>query len=149
MIKKSQTGMTIIVKTVTRLTTGLILLFGIYIVFHGHISSEGGFAGGVIIALSLIHLMLAYGKEVALKKMNEKLSELLENIGVIVFMIIAVLGLFYGGYFLSDFLGKGKPFNLFSAGTMLLYNIAIGMIVGAGLFTVFMTLVFFRSKKND
>ncbi|MDD5687762.1 MAG: MnhB domain-containing protein [Elusimicrobia bacterium] len=149
MIKKSQTGMTLIVKTVTRLTTGLILLFGIYIVFNGHIESEGGFAGGVIIALSFIHLMLAYGKEVTLKKMNEKLSEILENLGAIIFIICTVLAMFSGGYFLSNVLGKGKPFELFSVGTMLIYNIAISLIVSAGLFSIFITLVFFRSEKND
>ncbi|MFH0948812.1 MAG: MnhB domain-containing protein [Elusimicrobiota bacterium] len=148
MIEKSKTGMTIIVKTVTRLTTGLILLFGIYIVFHGHISSEGGFAGGVIIALSFIHLMLAYGREIVLKKMSEKVSELLGNIGTVIFIIIAVLGLFTGGYLFFDFLGKGQPFNLFSAGIMPLCNIAISLIVSAGLFTIFLTLVFFRSEKK-
>ncbi len=148
MIEEPKTGMNIIVKTVTRLTTGLILLFGIYIVFHGHILSEGGFAGGVVIALSFIHLMLAYGREIVLKKMSEKVSELLGNIGAVIFIIIAVLGLFTGGYLFFDFFGKGKPFNLFSAGLMPLYNIAISLIVGAGLFTVFVTLVFFRSEKK-
>lgn len=46
-------GMTLIVKTVTRLTLGFILLYGIYISLNGHISPGGGFAGGVIVALSL------------------------------------------------------------------------------------------------
>ena len=149
MIEKPQNGMTLIVKTVTRLTTGLILLFGIYIVFHGHIASEGGFAGGVIIALSFVHLMLAYGKEIALRKMSEKASELLENIGAVIFMLISLLGLFSGSYFFLNSLNKGRAFSLFSAGIMPLCNIAIGLIVGAGLFTIFTTLVFFRGKKND
>ncbi len=43
--KENQAGMTLIVKTITRLTVGLILLFGIYIVLHGHLSPGGGFAG--------------------------------------------------------------------------------------------------------
>ena len=148
MIEKPKTGMTIVVRTVTRLTTGLILLFGIYTVFHGHISTEGGFAGGVIIALSLILLMLAYGREVALKKLSEKTVALLGNLGAVVFVILAVTGLFTGGYLFFDALGKGKPFDLFSAGAMPIYNIAISLIVGAGLFTIFTTLVFFRSDKK-
>ena len=58
MIKRPEEGMTLIVKTITRLTVGLIMLFGIYIVLHGHLTPGGGFAGGVIVALSFIHLML-------------------------------------------------------------------------------------------
>ena len=43
-------GMTVIVKTITGLISGLILLFGIYIVAHGHLTPGGGFAGGIIIS---------------------------------------------------------------------------------------------------
>ena len=62
MSREHDKGMSVIVKTITRFTVGLILLYGIYILTHGHLSPGGGFAGGVISALSFIHLMLAYGK---------------------------------------------------------------------------------------
>ncbi len=91
-------GMSLIVKTVTRLTVGLILLFGIYIVLHGHLSPGGGFAGGVIIALCFVHLMLAFGKDVAVKKMSKNLASNLESIGALMFLSIALLG-FFGGSF--------------------------------------------------
>ena len=58
-------GMTLIVKTVTRMTLGFILLYGIYLALNGRISPGGGFVGGVIISLAFIHIMLAFGKEVA------------------------------------------------------------------------------------
>ena len=47
MSKEHGDGMSVIVKTVTRLTVGLIFLYGIYIVLHGHLTPGGGFAGGV------------------------------------------------------------------------------------------------------
>jgi multicomponent Na+:H+ antiporter subunit B len=144
MTKKTGSGMSIIVKTITRLTTGLILLYGIYIVFHGHIASEGGFAGGVIIALSFIHLMLAYGKEVALKKISEKASFLLANTGAILFMGTALLGMAFGGVFFQNIPGKGRMFELFSAGILPLSNIALSLIVAFGIFTIFGALVFFK-----
>ncbi|MBL7131960.1 MAG: MnhB domain-containing protein, partial [Candidatus Omnitrophica bacterium] len=105
---KKEVGMTLIVKTITRLTVGLILLFGIYIVLHGHISPGGGFAGGLIIALSFIHLMLAFGREAALKRLSEAKAAVLESVGALLFLIIAVLG-FTGGYFFLNFINKGKP----------------------------------------
>jgi len=137
---KPKEGMTLIVKTVTRLTVGLILLYGIYIVLHGHISPGGGFAGGVIIALSFIHLMLAFGKDYALKKLDDVKASILESAGAIMFLTIAILG-FLGGYFFFNFINKGSPFNLFSAGIIPLCNIAISLKVGAGLFAVFLALV--------
>ena len=140
MSKEHDKGMSLIVKTITRLTVGLILLYGIYIVSHGHVSPGGGFAGGVIIALSLIHLMLAYGKEEAFKRLSKAAASLFENIGAILFLTIAVLG-FTAGWFFFNFLPKGEPFKLFSAGIIPLCNIAISFKVGAGLFSIFVALV--------
>lgn len=146
--KEKEEGMSLIVKTVTRLTVGLILLYGIYIVFHGHISPGGGFAGGVIIALSFIHLMLAYGKEVAFKKLSKATASFFESLGAILFLTIALLG-FTGGYFFLNFILKGEPFRLFSAGIIPLCNIAISMKVGAGLFGIFVALVLLKLKSEN
>lgn len=145
---KKEVGMTLIVKTITRLTVGLILLFGIYIVLHGHISPGGGFAGGLIIALSFIHLMLAFGREAALKRLSEAKAAILESIGALLFLVIAVLG-FTGGYFFLNFINKGKPFNLFSAGIIPLCNIAIAIKVGVGLFSIFIVLVILQKDRKE
>jgi len=149
MSREHEKGMSVIVKTITRLTIGLILLYGIYIVAHGHVSPGGGFAGGVIIALSFVHLMLAYGKEVALNKLPKKAASFFESTGAMLFLGIAILG-FTGGYFFLNFLAKGEPFRLFSAGIIPLCNIAISLKVGAGLFAIFAALVLltFETEKK-
>jgi len=149
MIDNPKTGMTLIVKTITRLTIGLILLFGIYIIFHGHLSPGGGFAGGVIVALSFVHMMLAFGKDVAVTKISKNLASNLESIGALMFLSVALLG-FLGGTFFMNVLAKGTPFRLFSAGTILLSNISIGIKVGVGLFAIFLALVVLeRAKKEE
>jgi len=142
MIKQDE-GMTLIVKVITRLTVGFILLFGIYIVLHGHLSPGGGFAGGVIVALSFIHLILAYGGKFAFKKLNQIKASFLENIGAIMFLTIALLGII-GGFFFLNFLNKGEPFHLASAGIIPFCNIAICFKVGAGLFLIFIALTLFK-----
>lgn len=147
-MKNKEVGMTLIVKTITRLTVGLILLYGIYIVLHGHLSPGGGFAGGVIIALSFIHLMLAFGKEVALRKLSEAMASFFESIGAVIFLAIALLGFMGGYFFFNFFIQKGKPFNLFSAGIIPLCNIAISLKVGAGLFAIFVVLVLFKGSES-
>jgi len=146
MIDNPKTGMTLIVKTITRLTVGLIMLFGIYIILHGHLSPGGGFAGGVIVALSFVHLMLAFGKDVAVARISKNTASNLESIGALMFLSIALLG-FLGGSFFLNILPKGTPFNLFSAGIIPLCNIAIGIKVGVGLFAIFLALVVLERSK--
>jgi multicomponent Na+:H+ antiporter subunit B len=148
LIENPKAGMSLIVKTITRLTVGLILLFGIYIVLHGHLSPGGGFAGGVIIALSFVHLMLAFGREVALTKINKNLAAILESAGGLLFLSIALIGFLAGSFFLN-FLAKGTPFKLFSAGTIVLSNIAISLKVGVGLLAIFLALVISEKPKRE
>lgn len=136
-------GMTVIVKTVTRLTAWLILLYGIHITLHGHISVGGGFAGGVIVALSFIHLMLAYGGEAVFRRISKRRISLWATVGALMFLAIALAGL-SDGYFFRNFLPPEQPFHLFSAGTIPLSDIAISFIVCAGLFAVFVALVTMR-----
>lgn len=147
-MKDKQSGMTLIVKTITRLTVGLILLYGIYIVLHGHLTPGGGFPGGVIIALSFIHIMLAFGKDTALKRLDQVRASFFESLGAIMFLGIALLS-FLGGYFFLNFLKKGEPFSLFSAGIIPLCNIAIAFKVGAGLFLIFVALVVLTKTEEE
>lgn len=149
MIDDRDTGMSIIVKTVTRVTVGLIFLYGIYIVLHGHISPGGGFAGGVIIALSLIHIMLAFGRTVALKKVSAAAAALFESAGALIFLGIGIAGFAVGAFLLNFFTKKGEAFSLFSGGVILPLNIAISLKVAAGLFAIFVALVILRSADEQ
>ena len=147
-MKRPDKGMTLIVKEVTRLTVGLILLFGIYIMLHGHITPGGGFTGGVIVALSFIHLVLAYGGDYAYGKMNKSRSSFSEGLGALLFLGIALLG-FTGGYFFLNFISKGEPFHLSSAGIIPLCNIAICLKVWAGLYLIFVFLTTFQPGRKE
>jgi len=127
-------GMTIIVKTVTRLTLGFILLYGIYIALNGHIAPGGGFAGGVIVALSFVHVMLAFGKEVALKRLRAKNLRIIICIAALTFLLV-VLSRFGGARHLLD-----------SEITIPLAEMAI---VGAGLFAIFVALALLAKGDKD
>jgi len=139
-----ETGMSLIVKRITKVTVSLIFLYGVYIMLHGHLTPGGGFAGGVIIALSFIHLMLAFGKDAAFNKLNEAAVSVFESFGGLMFLGIALLGLMSGAYFFMNVLPKGEPFDLFSSGIIILGNIAIFIKVGAGLFAIFIALAILR-----
>ena len=122
--------MTLIVKTVTRLTLGFILIYGVYIGMAGHSSPGGGFAGGVIIALSLVHIMLAFGKDVALHRIHRGMLRVLVGSGGLVFLYIVLCdpNMAFGGIALP---------------------ICEMLIVGAGLFGIFVALVLLSKGHRD
>jgi len=143
-MNNERNGMTLIVKTAAKLAVGAILMYGIYIVVHGHVSPGGGFAGGVIIALAFVLIMLAFGKEFSMKKAPASMVSLFESLGALMFLAIALIGYFGGYFFLNFFTKKGEPFTVFSAGIIPLCNIAISLKVGAGLFAIFTVLVILK-----
>jgi len=135
-------GMTSVVKTICRFVMGIIFMFGAYIVLYGHLTPGGGFAGGIILASGYILLTLSFGKELGLDKLSDTWASILDNSGALMFLIIALLG-FSGGYFFLNFLGRGRMFDLISAGSIPLSNIAIGIKVTASVFAVFIALSIF------
>lgn len=143
-------GMTKIVKTITRPVKVLIIMFGVYITLTGHLSPGGGFAGGVILASAYILLMLAYGRRQAEDALPLSKVSKLDCIGALAFAMIAVAGYIFGGGFFVNFLSQfGQRFNLLSSGTIPLSNIAIGLKVGASLFLVIFLLSAFRYSDGD
>ncbi len=103
-----------------------ILLLGIYIFLHGHLTPGGGFQGGAIIASGFLLNYLACPE----KRINENSFKAIESIGGLIFVIMGLLGLLIGGYFLLNFLPKGIPNTLLSSGIIPIIYIAIGLKVG-------------------
>ncbi len=133
-------GLSVIVKTVARIVAGFIFLYGGYIIVHGHLTPGGGFAGGVIVAASFILLVLAFGAAEIKEKTSYIVSSIFESLGGVMFLLVALLGLFSGVFFFTNVLPKGTPLKILSAGIIPLCNIAIGIKVGAGLLSIFLAL---------
>jgi len=140
MKKNKQSGMTFIVKTITNLIIGFMMVFGAYIVLYGHITPGGGFPGGVMIALAYILITLAYGRKVVESMVSGIAGSIADDFGALIILILGLIGLWIGGTFLFNFLPKGTPFSLFSAGNIILYNLAIMVKVGMSLYIVFLAL---------
>jgi len=144
-------GMTLIVKNISTWVKILIFLFGIYITLFGHLTPGGGFAGGVILACSYILLTLAFGRRAADENLPLSLASRLDCIGALLFWAIALTGLVYGaGSYFYNWLHReiltshDAAFDLVSAGTIPLSNMAIALKVGASLFMVFLVLAAFQ-----
>ena len=140
-------GMSEIVQTVARWLRGPILLYGIYVVLHGHLTPGGGFAGGVIVACGFILLTLANGQRFSLHLFSKTAASTFDSAGILIFLGLAVSGLLAGGrVFFENFIAtpEAARFTLFSAGTIPLSNIGLGLKVASSLFLVFAVLAALR-----
>lgn len=143
MIRKDKgPGMSMIVQTVARWLKGPILLFGIYIVFYGHLTPGGGFGGGVIIASAFILIMLARGAEHGHGIFSKGAASRLDSGGLLAFLTLGWLGTWYASTFFDNFIETPDQahFTLFSGGIMPMMNIALGFKVASALFLVFAVL---------
>jgi multicomponent Na+:H+ antiporter subunit B len=120
----------LILYTGCRFLFPLIMIFGTYIFVHGHLTPGGGFQGGAIIASGFLLTMLGCWKWRGIHKTSFKITE---SIAGLVFVIVGLLGLLYSGYFLANYLPKGVPNELFSAGIIPIIYVAIGFKVGTEL----------------
>jgi multicomponent Na+:H+ antiporter subunit B len=112
---------------------GPIVLFGIYITAHGHLTPGGGFQGGVILASAALMVYLS-GEYVTLRRVRpESVLDLAESAGAGGYVIVGLAGLITGGVFLANtLLPLGQPGTLLSAGMIPLINASVGLEVAGG-----------------
>jgi len=126
-----------IVKIFTRKLFPFILLYGCYLISHGHLSPGGGFQGGVIFGSAIILLGLVEGIRITEKRFREDILSLVKNVGMLIFILTGFSGMFLGYAFLSDFLPQGNVGTVPSAGLILFLNLTIGFMVGTGIAVIF------------
>jgi len=127
----------LVLYTGCRLLFPLILVFGSYIFIHGHLTPGGGFQGGAIIASGFLLIYLGCRE----RRISRVASNIAESLGGLVFVVIGLFGLVFGGYFLLNFLPKGTANTLFSAGIIPIIYIAIGFKVGSELASIIDNLI--------
>ena len=127
--RRKREAPSLIVVTGARALFPLIVLFGAYIFLHGHLTPGGGFQGGAVIASAFLLLYLARPEQT----LSRGALSVAEGGGGLVFVVVGLLGLACTGYFLQNFLPKGQPNLLLSAGIIPLIYVAIGVKVGSEL----------------
>ena len=120
-----------ILRVVTRFLIPLIMLFALYIQFHGEYSPGGGFQAGVIFAAAWILFALVFGLEEALAVIPAGAQKVLATIGVLLYAAIGVLGVALGGKFLDYApLVPGAPQGAQQTGIVLV-ELGVGITVAA------------------
>ncbi|MFL5734861.1 MAG: MnhB domain-containing protein [Chloroflexia bacterium] len=117
------------------------VLFGVYIVTHGHLTPGGGFQGGAIIVSALALVYLAAGFKMFKRLIPHQLVDLGEGLGAGGFVIIGLAGIAAGATFLENVLPTGETGDVLSGGTIWLISVTTGLEVAAGLYLVIHTFL--------
>jgi multicomponent Na+:H+ antiporter subunit B len=120
------------VRVVGLALVGPVVLFGGYVVTHGHLTPGGGFQGGVVLATAALLVYLS-GEYVTLRRVSPQVAtDAAESVGAGAYVAIGLLGVAAGATFLANVLPLGQPGALLSAGTIPLINLAVGLEVAGG-----------------
>jgi multicomponent Na+:H+ antiporter subunit B len=133
-----------LLETIVKLLMPIIMVYGIFIILHGHVTPGGGFSGGAILGAGLILYGITFGEKASLKLFPHKLSKILESGGVLTYLVIGFIGLLVSGAFLTNLgsvFNPGTPGSILSAGMIPLLMIAIGLKVGSTMMTLFTHLL--------
>ena len=120
-----------LVQTGARLLVGPMILFGIYIFVHGHLTPGGGFQGGAVIASAVLLLLLADRD----RELPHGLMSWLESLSGFGFVVAGLVGLAVAGSFLANrgVAPLGEWNRLFSAGLIPIVYVFVGLKVGSEL----------------
>ncbi|MDX1593528.1 MAG: Na(+)/H(+) antiporter subunit B [Gammaproteobacteria bacterium] len=126
----------IVLRVVAKLLIPLILLFALYVQFHGDFGPGGGFQAGVIFAAALILYALVFGLERAERVLSPGLLRTWMAIGVLLYGGVGVASLLLGGNYLDYDVLAEDPVAGQHLG-ILLVELGVGITVSTTMLTLF------------
>lgn len=99
----------LVLRVVAKLLIPFILLFALYVQFHGDFGPGGGFQAGVILAAAMVFYAVVFGLDNARKVLPDRLVETMIAAGVLLYLVVGFAGLLAGGNFLDYFVLSADP----------------------------------------
>ncbi len=122
----------LIVRIVSKILIPFILLFALYVQFHGDFGPGGGFQAGVIFAAAIILYAMLFGMAVARRVINQSFVQLFAAVGVLLYGGVGVVSMLSGGNFLDYNVLSDDPVAGQHLGILLIelgVGIAVAMVV--------------------
>jgi multicomponent Na+:H+ antiporter subunit B len=86
-----------------------MLLFALYVQFHGDFGPGGGFQAGVIIAAAVVFYAIIFGLPAARRLLPDFIVETMVAAGVFIYAGVGIAGLLLGGHYLDYFVLAHDP----------------------------------------
>lgn len=126
----------LIPRIVGKMLVPFIVLFGLYVQFHGDFGPGGGFQAGGLIAAGVILYSLLEGDHRGRELVPEWFSSLLVALGALLYTAVGIVSMLKGGHFLNYSVLFEDPIKGQHIG-ILLVELGVGMTVTGVMITVF------------
>ncbi|MDR0512329.1 MAG: hypothetical protein LBG93_04420, partial [Treponema sp.] len=129
----------IILRNMSFLLVGMILVFGAYVVMNGHLTPGGGFSGGAILGAGLVLFVSVFGTRQAYAFLSYKVCSRILSFSLLFYIVAKGYKFFIGGNRLQHIIPipLGTPGELFSAGLVMPLNASVGLIVACSMYMIF------------
>lgn len=99
----------LVLRVFAKLLIPFMLLFALYVQFHGDFGPGGGFQAGVIVSAAIIFYGLIYGLPAARAMVPDRVVETMIAGGVLIYSGVGMAGILLGGNFLDYFVLAADP----------------------------------------
>lgn len=137
-----------VLRVISKLLIPYIMLFALYVQFHGDFGPGGGFQAGVILASAFILYGLIFGAEQAAEKVPHGVVVRLIALGVLIFGGVGVASMFLGGDYLDYGVLARDPVHGQHLGIMLI-EFGVGTTVAAAMVAIFLAFAQRNRPEDD
>jgi multicomponent Na+:H+ antiporter subunit B len=130
------------VRVVGALVVPFLLVFGVYVIAHGHYGPGGGFAGGVVLAVGVVLTRLTTDSSLNLRYFPSWMSIASMGSGIALFLAAAFVPMIAGGEMLDyDAVeGTGLTASRLRYLGIFVVEIGVGAVVFGGILLIFDSL---------
>lgn len=137
-----------ILRVISKILIPPILLFALYVQFHGEYGPGGGFQAGVIFAAAIILYAMLFGLETARRVVNLGVVRMLSALGVLLYASVGLVSLLEGKNFLDYSALAHDPMHGQHYG-IILVELGVGITVASVMLIVFFTFAGRASKPSE
>ena len=137
-----------ILRIVSKMLIPLILLFGLYIQFHGDFGPGGGFQAGAIFASGMILYAMLFGLQATYRVISRAWLEFLAALGILIYVGTGIVSFIHGENFLDYSVLANTPVEGQHLG-ILLVELGVGITVASILLLIFMFFAGHMSKTEE
>jgi multicomponent Na+:H+ antiporter subunit B len=99
----------LVLRVIAKLLIPFMLLFALYVQFHGELGPGGGFQAGVISAAAIVFYAIIFGLPAARRLLPDAIVESMVAGGVLIYAGVGIVGLLLGGNYLDYFVLDTDP----------------------------------------
>lgn len=127
------------VRVVSALAMPFILIFGVYVIAHGHYGPGGGFAGGVVLAVGVVLARLTIAPELTTRMVPPMAAVLSMALGMVIFLLSAWVPVLFGAQMLDygAIEGTGLTQTRLRYLGIMVVEFGVGAVVFGGILSIF------------